>query len=142
MTNTNVHHHTDDCMVGVLVVCMHGCPKITCTHINVYAQTCLCLCITHKHNLPPVGVASSNELEVLRHRFSIHPAVTHDLLDQSNRLCSVGFIKEHYSAQPGVSVPVNVCSSLCSLNEVDDILICNSSMDLQCIIEHITPTSN
>ena len=98
--------------------------------MHTHQLTYTCMCVWHAHNSLPIWVASSNELEVLRHSSPIHPAVTHDLFDQSNRLCSVGFIKEHYSAQPGVFAFVKLCNFLCILNELDNVMVCDSSMDL------------
>ena len=41
-----------------------------------------------------VRVASSNELDVMRNGFSIYPAITHDLFDETNGISGVSFIKE------------------------------------------------
>ena len=41
-----------------------------------------------------VRVAGSNEFDVVRNGFSIYPAITHDLFDETNGISGVSFIKE------------------------------------------------
>jgi len=79
-------------------------------------------------NSLPVGVASSNELEVSGDGFPVQPVVTHDLLDQTNGICCICFIKEHHCVQ--VVLPVHQRLLLGLLNKPRDVRLCDASMYL------------
>ena len=80
------------------------------------------------HNSLPVGVASSNELEVSGDGFPMQPVVTHDLLDQTNGICCICFIKEHHCVQ--VVLPVHQYLLLGLLNKLCDVRFCDASVHL------------
>ena len=91
--------------------------------------TCCTGCITvPTHNSLPVGVAGSNELEVSGDGFPMQPVVTHDLLDQTNGICCICFIKEHHCVQ--VVLPVHQRLRLGLLNKPRDVRLCDASMYL------------
>ena len=84
-------------------------------------------------NSLPVGVASSDELEVSGDGSPVQPAVTHDLLDQTNGVCCICLIKEHHCVQ--VVLPVHQCLLLGPLNKLCDVRFGDASMHLcVCIV--------
>ena len=79
-------------------------------------------------NSLPVGVASSNELEVSGDGFPMQPVVTHDLLDQTNGICCICLIKEYHCVQ--AVLPVHQCLLLGLFNKPCDVRFCDASMYL------------
>ena len=95
---------------------------------RLHVMSCMYTCLYLTCNSLPVGVASSNELEVSGDGSPVQPVVTHDLLDQTNGVCCICLIKEHHCVQ--VVLPVHQCLLLGLHNKLCDVRICDTSVHL------------